>query len=117
MKDNAPVERLLETGVLKCDGITGEEIAEEIQCLSKVGLDTDKCRSQTYHGAGNMAGKQRGAANQFQLKTGNMKATYFHLALSKASKIYVKYIMWYASCNSSLNFRHTETSHNGKKVC
>ena len=41
-----------------------------------------------------MAGKQRGAANQFQLKTGNMKATYFHrashqlnLALSKASKI------------------------------
>ena len=94
MKDNAPVERLLETGVLKCDGITGEEISEEIQCLSKVGLDTDKCRCQTYDGAGNMAGKQRGAANQFQLKTGNMKATYFHcashqlnLAFSKASKI------------------------------
>lgn len=93
VKDNAPVERLLE--YVKCDGITGEEIAEEIiQCLSKVGLDTDKCRCQTYDGAGNMAGKQKGAANQFQLKTGNMKATYFHcashqlnLALSKASKI------------------------------
>jgi len=67
VKDNAPVERLLE--YVKCDGITGEEIAEEIiQCLSKVGLDTDKCRCQTYDGAGNMAGKQRGAANQFQLK-------------------------------------------------
>ena len=93
VKDNMPVERLLE--YVKCEGITGEEIALEIiNCLSNVGLDTDKCRCQTYDGAGNMAGKERGAANQFRLKTGNMKATYFHcashelnLALSKASKV------------------------------
>jgi len=45
VKNNAPVERLLEYQYVKCDGITGEEIAEEIiQCLSKVSLDTDKCR-------------------------------------------------------------------------
>ena len=93
VRNNAPVERLL--GYVNCAGITGEEIAERIiHFLSQVGLDTDRCRCQTYDGAGNMAGKQKGAAIQFQLKIGNTKATYFHcashqlnLALSKASKV------------------------------
>ena len=93
VKDNKPIERLLE--YVKCDNIRGETIAELIiTSIRKVGLDTDYCRAQTYDGAGNMAGKQKGAARNFQLKTGNEKATYFHcashelnLALSKASKV------------------------------
>jgi len=58
VRNNAPVERLL--GYVNCAGITGEEIAERIiHFLSQVGLDTDRCRCQTYDdSAGNMAGKQ-----------------------------------------------------------
>ena len=59
-----------------------------------MGLNIKKCRVQTYDGAGNMAGKQQGAANQLKLKTGNENATYFHCAsnelnftLSKSSKV------------------------------
>lgn len=93
VRDNAPVERLLE--YVKCGNIRGETIANLIiECLEKIKLNPKNCRSQTYDGAGNMAGKQKGAANQFQVKTGNDKATYFHcashelnLSLSKASKV------------------------------
>ena len=36
------------------------------------------CRAQTYDGAGNMAGKEKGAATNFFSETGNEKAVYFH---------------------------------------
>lgn len=93
LKNDEPIERLVE--YIKCENIRGETIAQHIiDCVTKLGLDVNKCRSQTYDGAGNMAGKQKGAAQQFQDKTGNTKATYFHcashelnLALSKASKV------------------------------
>ena len=52
------------------------------------------CRAQTYDGAGNMTGKEKGVAAKFCSETGNEKAVYFHctsheldLYLSKASKI------------------------------
>ena len=91
--DDKPVEKLL--AFIPCERITGEAIASKIVgCVQDVGLDPQKCRSQTYDGAGNMAGKQRGAARMFQLKTGNDKAVYVHcqshelnLALSKACKV------------------------------
>lgn len=93
LKDNEPQERLIE--YVKCENIAGATIADLIiQRLSNIGLDLSKCRCQTYDGAGNMAGKEKGAANQFRVKTGNEKAIYFHcashklnLALSKASKV------------------------------
>jgi hypothetical protein len=41
-----------------CENITGEEICKNlIESLSKAGLDTQFCRSQTMDGAGNMSGK------------------------------------------------------------
>nr|XP_054760699.1 52 kDa repressor of the inhibitor of the protein kinase-like [Lytechinus pictus] len=93
LKDDVPVERLLE--YVKCEDITGKSIADYIiKCVINVGLDPMMCRSQTYDGAGNMAGRQKGAANQFRENTNNSKAIYFHcashelnLALSKASKV------------------------------
>ena len=50
--------------------------------------------SQTYHGAGNIAGKVKGVAAKFCAETGNEKATYSHctshelnLSLSRTSKV------------------------------
>ena len=93
VKDDRPIERLLE--YVKCPNIRGATRVDLIiKALNEVGLNIKKCRVQTYDGAGNMAGKQQGAASQLKLKTGNENATYFHcasnelnLALSKSSKV------------------------------
>ena len=59
------VERLTE--YVKCNNIGGETIANlTIGSLTSNGIDISYCRSQTYDGAGNMAGKQNGAARNFK---------------------------------------------------
>ena len=78
----------------KVSNVCGATIAYLIiTAVNEVGLNIKKCRAQTYDGAGNMARKQQGAANQLKLKTGSENAMYFHcashklnLALSKSSK-------------------------------
>lgn len=93
IKRNRPVERLME--YVKCDDIKGATIAGHIiDAITDAGLSTEYCRAQTYDGAGNMAGNQRGAAACFREKTGNENAIYVHcsshelnLALSKASRV------------------------------
>ena len=80
---------------MQCDDIKGASIAEfVINALNNSGLNPQVCRAQTYDGAGNMAGKEKGAGAKFCSETGNEKAVYFHctshelnLSLSKASKI------------------------------
>ena len=87
------IEKLLE--FVQCDDVKGASIAEFIiNALNNAGLYPQMCRAQTYDGAGNMAGKEKGAAAKFCSETGNEKAVYFHctshelnLSLSKASKI------------------------------
>ena len=93
VKDYRPIERLLE--YIKCPNIRGANTADLIiKALNKVGRNIKKFGAQTYDGAGNMAEKQQGAANQLKLKTSNENATYFHcashelnLALSKSLKV------------------------------
>ena len=93
VKDGKPVEKLF--SYVQCESITGEAIAEQIvHELNQVGLDPQWCRSQTYDGAGNMAGAQRGAAQKFIEIADNPKAPYFHcashelnLVLSKACSV------------------------------
>ena len=87
------IEKLLE--FVQCDDVKGASIAEFIiNALNNAGLYPQMCRAQTYDGAGNMAGKEKGAAAKFCSETGNEKAVYFHctshelnLFLSKAFKI------------------------------
>ena len=96
IENGQPVERLLQ--YIQCESITGENIAKSIiECLNNVGLDPKKCRAQTYDGAGNMAGCQKGCAVEFQKKklfAENRYANYLHcashelnLALGKACKV------------------------------
>ena len=68
-----------------------------IESLRINGTNISYCRSQTYDSAGNMAGKQNGAALNFKKKkkkTQNDRALYYHcashkfnLALAKASRV------------------------------
>ena len=74
MEKNEPLERLIE--YVKCTNISWEAIADLIGCLTGIGLSTDKCHCQAYDGAGNMAGKEKGAHNQFKFETKNGKAVY-----------------------------------------
>ena len=70
-----PVERLME--YVKCDNIRDETIANLItESLKRNGIDVSYCRSQTYDGAGNIAGKQNRAAQNFQKNTQNDRALY-----------------------------------------
>ena len=88
---NNIVERLYE--YIDCKSITGEKVCREIvSILESAQLSVSDCRAQTYDGAGNMAGQQRGCAIRFQRLA--PKAPYFHsafhdlnLALSKACNI------------------------------
>ncbi|XP_071821470.1 52 kDa repressor of the inhibitor of the protein kinase-like [Apostichopus japonicus] len=91
LKGNKPIERLV--GYVACDSITGEEICRNIlDTLTALGLNPQDCRGQTYDGAGNMAGKERGCAARFQEVS--PRAHYHHcsshslnLALSKACSV------------------------------
>ena len=92
-KDGKALEQLLE--YKQCEPITGMAIAENIlESVQSANLDPKFCRSQTYDGAANMAGKVKGAAKLFAEKADNARAPYFHcashelnLALSKSCKI------------------------------
>ena len=67
IRDGKPVEKLFTYA--QCETITGDAIAEQIiHEISQAGLDPQMCRSQTYDGAGNMAGAQKGAAQKFKEK-------------------------------------------------
>ena len=87
------IEKLLE--FVQCDDIKGASMEKFIiNTLDNAGLYPGMCRAQTYDGAGNMAGKEKGAAAKFCFETGNEKAVYFHctshelnLSLSKSYKI------------------------------
>ncbi|KAK3104654.1 hypothetical protein FSP39_007252 [Pinctada imbricata] len=91
LKDGKPIERILE--FIPCENVSGEAICDAIiSCLIRVGLDPQKCRSQTMDGAGNMAGKNIGAAARF--KAINPKAIYHYcsshdlnLAISKSCQL------------------------------
>ena len=62
-----PVERLIE--YVKCNNIRDETIANLITELVKSnGTAISCCRFQTYDVAGKMAGKQKRAAQNFQIK-------------------------------------------------
>ena len=88
---NNVVERLYE--YVDCKSITGESVCcESVSILESAQLSVSDCRAQTYDGAGNMAGQQRGCAVHFQRLA--PKAPYFHcashdlnLALPKACDI------------------------------
>ena len=87
------IAKLLE--FVKCNNIKGTSIAEFIiNALNNTGLNPQMFRAQTYSGAGNMAGKEKGAVAKFCFERGNETSVYFHctshklnLSLSKASKI------------------------------
>ena len=93
LKDGKPTEKLIT--YVECEKTTGEAIADKIiDALTKLGLDPLLCRSQTYDGAGAMAGINIGAAEMFKEKTGNKYAPYYHcashslnLVLSKACQV------------------------------
>ena len=63
-----------------CDtGVTGRALAEKIlEALENYGLNVSSLRGQAYDGAGNMAGKCRGAAARIQSVC--QKAVYVHCA-------------------------------------
>ena len=92
-RNGKPVERLLE--YVQCESITGVAIADKLlETVKSANLDPKYCRSQTYDGAGNMAGAVKGAAKMFEEKAQNPRAPYFHcashdlnLALSKSCKV------------------------------
>lgn len=91
MKDDKPVEKLIE--FVECEETTGEAICDAIvSSLAKLKLLPENCRAQTYDGAGNMCGKQKGCASRFQQLS--PRALYIHcsshqlnLALSKACSL------------------------------
>ena len=63
-----------------CDsGLTGKALSDKIvYCLSDFGLDLKYCRGQCYDGAGNMAGKTKGAAARIMQQ--NSLTLYTHCA-------------------------------------
>ena len=70
------IEKLLE--FVQCNDIIGESITEFIiNTLNNANLNPEMCRGQTYDGAGNIAGKEKGTAAKFCSKTGNERAVYF----------------------------------------
>ena len=79
LENGKPTEKLLT--YIECEKTTGEAIATNIiEGITKLGLDPLMCRSQTYDGAGAMAGINIGAAKMFRDKTGNKYAPYYHCA-------------------------------------
>ena len=78
---------------VECEETTGEAICDAIvSSLAKLKLLPENCHAQTYDGAGNMCGKQKGCASRFQQLS--PRALYIHcsshqlnLALSKACSL------------------------------
>lgn len=97
LKEDEPVERLIEFVPLK--RTTGQDVCNALlECLQRLGLRPENCRGQTYDGAGNMSGKQKGCAASFQKMS--PRALYCHcanhdlnLALSKACSLPEVHIM------------------------
>ena len=91
MHSGEPTEKLVE--YIELDTCTGAAISSAIvKALTNMGLDPQMCRSHTYDGAGNMAGRQNGCAKNFQQVS--PRALYLHcashelnLALTHASKV------------------------------
>ncbi|XP_062592729.1 52 kDa repressor of the inhibitor of the protein kinase-like [Saccostrea cucullata] len=91
LEDDVPVERFVEYVV--CESVTGEALSEQIiKTISSLGLDMNKCRSQSYDGAGNMAGANKGCASR--IKRLFPRAEYYYcmnhdlnLAVAKSCRI------------------------------
>ena len=97
VKDHIPCEKLLE--FIPCEATTSEALCQSaVKCLIDSGLDIKLCRSQTLHGAGNMAGKHAGFASHF-LKLS--PRAYYHycsnhdlnLALCKSCEVKEEHLM------------------------
>ena len=79
--------------MLAVKSLQGNQFVVKLSQYSNLhNFSVSDCRAQTYDGAGNMAGQQRGCATRFQRLA--PKAPYFHcashdlnLALSKACNI------------------------------
>ena len=70
------IEKLLE--FVQCDNSKGASIAKFIiNALNNAGLYPQMCCTQIYNGAGNMTGKEKGAATKFCAETGNKKPSTF----------------------------------------
>lgn len=63
LKDDVPVENCVEYAM--CERVIGETLYEQIiKTVSSLGLDMNICLSQSYDGAGNMAGAKKGCASR-----------------------------------------------------
>ena len=88
--DTESTIREMFVGFFECkEGTTGRVIADLIlEAVTNLGLDMEQCRGQCYDGAGNMAGKCKGAAalirDQFQ------RAEYVHCNSHKLNLCVVK---------------------------
>ena len=76
-------------GFLYCESTSGEYIADRIMNkLEQWGIPLENCRGQTYDGAGNMSGAQRGTAARILAR--NNKAVYTHCSSHKLNLAVVK---------------------------
>ena len=76
-------------GFLYCESTSGEFIANRIMDkLDEWGIPLENCRGQTYDGAGNMSGAQRGTAARISGR--NNKAIYTHCSSHKLNLAVVK---------------------------
>ena len=91
IKDDKPVERLVKFN--EVPNTTGESLAECImKCVENLGLKMSNCHAQSYDGAANMAGKNKGVAARisslFPLVLHYYCMTHdLNLALSKACSL------------------------------
>ena len=80
-------------GYVELEATTGTNIASNIiRVIEDMGLDIQKCRGQTYDGAGNMSGHLHGC--RAEIEKVNHQALYVHcashclnLVLSKGSNV------------------------------
>ena len=77
-------------GFQECvEGISGEAVADLIlSAVGDLGLDMEHCRGQCYDGAGNMAGKCKGAASRITAK--HKLALYVHCSSHRLNLCVVK---------------------------
>ena len=116
-KDGAVQESFME--YMHCDnGISGEAITEKlIGSITNIGLEVSNLRGQSYDGAGNMAGRQKGAAAR--ISAVEQKPTYIHcnahqlnLCIARACKILpISYMM--ATVGSVSKFFNLSPKHQG----
>ncbi|XP_071835292.1 52 kDa repressor of the inhibitor of the protein kinase-like [Apostichopus japonicus] len=109
--NDKPVERIVE--FIECENITGLALAKQIlDKIDGIGLSMNECRSQSYDGAGNMAGLRRGCASR--ISNLHPKAVYYYcmshdlnLAVSKSCNLPEMQVMLDAVKQVGLFFRYS----------